>query len=60
MILIRWILSWHLPLAPFDPAWLGLAAVIAAFVLLGVWIALLVVDRRKPSSKLQTFKRSRR
>ncbi|MGA8036168.1 MAG: hypothetical protein WA823_04985 [Candidatus Acidiferrales bacterium] len=52
MILVRWIFLWHLPLAPFDPVWLGVAAVIAAVVLLGVWIALLVVDRRKPSSKL--------
>jgi hypothetical protein len=52
VILIRRIFSWHLPPAPFDPAWLGFAAVIAAVVLLVVWTALLVVDRRKPSSKL--------
>jgi len=52
LIIIRWILSWHLPLAPFDPAWLGFAAVIAAVVLLGAWFALVVVGRRKPWSKL--------
>ena len=52
MILIRWIFSWHPPLAPFDPAWLGAAAVIAAIVLLVVWTALAVVSWRKPSSKL--------
>jgi hypothetical protein len=51
VIFIRWIFSWHLPLAPFDPAWLGLAAAIAAAVLLVVWTALVVVDRRKPFSK---------
>jgi hypothetical protein len=52
VILIRWIFSWHLPLAPFDPLWLGVVALIAAVVLLVAWTALVIVDRRRSSSKL--------
>ena len=52
MILIRWIFSWHLPLAPVDPLWLGIAAAIAGVVLFGVWIALIIEGRRKPAAEL--------
>jgi hypothetical protein len=52
MILIRWIFSWHLPLVPFDPLWLGLAAAVAGVALFGVWIALIIDGRRKSAAKL--------
>ena len=52
MIFIRWIFSWHLPVAPFDPLCLGLAAAIAGVVLFALWIALIIEGRRKPASKL--------
>jgi len=52
MILIRWIFSWHLPLAPVDPLWLGIAASIAGVALFGVWIALIIDGRRKSAAKL--------
>jgi hypothetical protein len=51
VILIRSIFSWNLPIAPLDPLWLGLAAVAAAVVLLAVWVAAVLLDRRKPHSK---------
>lgn len=51
MILIRSIFSWHLPIALFDPLWLGLAALAAAVVLLAVWVAAVLVDRRNTHSK---------
>jgi hypothetical protein len=34
VILVRSIFSWHLPIALFDPLWLGFAALVAAAVLL--------------------------
>ena len=52
MILIRWIFSWYLPLAPVDPLWLGIAAAIAGVVLFGVWIALIIESRRKSAGQL--------
>ena len=52
MILIRWIFSWHVPLAPVNPLWLGIAASIAGVVLFGVWIALIFESRRKSAAQL--------
>ena len=51
MILVRSIFSWHLPIAVFDPLWLGFAALAAAAFLLAVWFAAAVMDRRKAQSK---------
>jgi hypothetical protein len=59
MILIRWIFSWHLPLVPFDPLWLGVAAVIAAVVLLGAWCAWSSWIGENRLRSFKTFKRSR-
>jgi heme exporter protein D len=59
VILVRSILSWHLPIALFDPVWLGLAAVVAAVVLLAVWIAAVVFDRRTSLRTMNNSKRSR-
>jgi hypothetical protein len=51
VILVGLLYSSTLPLPIFDPVWLGLAAVVAAVVLLAAWIAETLVDRRNPSSK---------
>ena len=51
MILVRRIYSSTLPLPIFNPVWLGVAAIVAAIVLLAAWIAETLVDRRNPSSK---------
>jgi hypothetical protein len=52
MILIRWIFSWTFPFTLLKPIWLGCAAMAAALLLLGVGIALLVVEQKDPSSPL--------
>ena len=46
MTLVRYLLSFPIPLFPLDPVWLGVAAVVSGIVLAALWAIEFFLKRR--------------